>query len=242
MNRRNIAELTPIPRDDISMYNFINETPGWFAIIYAKYHPWEAYLLCAHNCLNPLAMIKAYLKPEKLNQDARDFRADLNSVDFPRKNSYRHAYWMATMTRALKPEFANDLGSMHEGRHRDLTIEGPFDHVTDRINNTVGIKLAQQNPTGDIPKMIEEAWNLHRLAVVRNVRVENGIQTADVQWQQPLEYLSTTFHVIPTFSDREKETLKKMRVTMPDERTINDELPKMAKTYAELDDDSLLIF
>ncbi|KPM37678.1 hypothetical protein AK830_g8890 [Neonectria ditissima] len=118
-----------------------------------------------------------------LIQDARNFRADLISVDFPRKNSYRHAYWMAITTRAFTPELANDVGNMHEDCHRDLTIEGPFDHVTDRINNTIGIKLAQQNPTGDIPQMIEEAWNLRRLAVVRNFRVENGIQTADVHWQ-----------------------------------------------------------
>lgn len=39
MNHRSIAELTPIPRDDITMYNFIKEAPGWFTIMYAEYHP-----------------------------------------------------------------------------------------------------------------------------------------------------------------------------------------------------------
>ena len=244
MSRKNIEELTPIPRDDMSMYQFLKEAPGWFTIVYIGVHPWEIYLVYAHNRHNLVAMVTALLCVKELNAEARKFRADLIKTenDYPRKNAYRHSYWMATTTRALGASFANDLGNMHEDCHRDLTIEGPFDHVTDRINNTVGIKLAQQNPTRDIEAMIDEAWKLLHLAVARNFRTENGIQTADVQWQEPLNYLSNTFHVIPAFSDREKATLKKMNINVPNEQTINDELPKIAETYDELDDDTLAVW
>ena len=88
--------------------------------------------------------------------------------------------------------------------------------------------------------MIEEAWSQRRLALARNLRVflPNGLQTADVRWQSPLDYLAKTFGVIPAFSELEKATLKRLGVAVANDRVIIDEFPNIAKSYSEKWDDS----
>ena len=174
-----------------------------------------------------------------VNDEARAFRRDVLTVDHARKNAYRHAYWMARVTRELGAAFAKDLGNMHENCHVDLPIESPSDHVTDRINNAVGIKLAQKVSVWDVEQMIEEAWSQHHLALARNFRVflVDGLQTADVRWQSPLVYLAKTFGVVPACSELEKATLKRLGVTVANDRVIGDEFPNIAKSHWEKWDD-----
>jgi hypothetical protein len=119
------------------------------------------------------------------------------------------------LTREYNIKFADALSNSHENDHIDLTIEGPFDHVTDRINNAIGIELARSHPNTPCEDLIETAWNNGYLATVKNFRVEDQSPVADVYWQEPLYYLPNTYSVIPDFTQRQTNTVIKMGIIIP---------------------------
>lgn len=219
--RSNIAELNPVPRDDMGMWQFIQNAPSWFYLPFLKVSPTEISVVLRHF---PTNAYNVGMDNKVIAQQARDFHLELLSTDLPRKNALRHAYWMALVTRKYSALFADELGNAHEYAHVDLTIEGPFDHVTDKINNAVGIELAKADSSTDCAVLVDGAWSAGRLAWAKNFREENGGQTADVYWQQPLNYLAQTYSVIPDFSDSERQTLQRMSVTIPNLHPIHDEL------------------
>ena len=148
----------------------------------------------------------------------------LTHEGFPRENAMRHAYWTALMTRKYDGKFADDLSHAHEDGHVDLSIEGPFDHVTDRINNAIGIELALNYPTTWSESLVEDAWNNGYLATAKKFRVVGQSQTADVYWQAPIYYLANTYGVIPDFTDSEINSLQNMGIGVPDLPPIREEL------------------
>ena len=113
--------------------------------------------------------------------------------------------------------FALDLSTAHEEAHVDLTIEGPFDHVTDKINNAAGSLLGSRTPRSkDLQDVIDAAWATGELAYAKDFRETAAGQTAQVSWQTPLDEMAKKYNVKPRFSQSEKETLKRMKVTEPD--------------------------
>lgn len=221
-NRKNFDELIAIPRDDLSLWEFIKNAPSWFYLPFLPVSLTELLVLISHF---PSNFDSVGFRVQKLNQEARDFHMELLSTALHKKNAFRHAYWMALLTREFGAEFANALGNAHEYAHVDLTIEGPFDHVTDKINNAVGVELALNNPRADLAALVEGAWQSQELAWAKNFRVdETGHQTADVFWQMPLNTLARKYGVIPDFSATELNTLRRYYVTVPSTPAIHDEL------------------
>ena len=99
----------------------------------------------------------------------------------------------------------------------DLTIEGPFDHVTDKINNAVGSLLGSRTPRAkDLRDVIDAAWAEGELAYAKDFRETAAGQTGLVSWQKALDRMAKKYSLKPNFSPSEKDTLKKMRVTEPD--------------------------
>lgn len=219
--RRNIQELDQVPRDDLSAWQFIQDAPSWFYLPWLPLSPTELGVLIRNF---PTSFITVGFGVRELNAQARAFHEELIQSDLPRKNALRHAYWTALMTRQYGAKFAVELSDAHEYAHVDLTIEGPFDHVTDKINNAVGIELARNNPSVDCGQLIDQAWKDGKLAWVKNVRQEGAVQTADVGWQAPLDALARDFDVIPDFSSSELATLQRMGITVPSKQPIHDEL------------------
>lgn len=92
--------------------------------------------------------------------------------------------------------FTLDLSTAHEEAHVDLATEGPFDHVTDKINNAVGSLLGSRTPRSkDLQDVIDASWANGELA---------------------LDGMAKKYKVKPRFSRSEKDTLKKMGATEPD--------------------------
>ncbi|MGF6562411.1 DUF6973 domain-containing protein [Erwinia aphidicola] len=213
-NRKNIAELSQIPRDDLSAMEFLIHAPAWFYLPYLPISPTELAVLIKHF---PLNFYFIAMEVKEINGIARRFHTELISTDLPRKNALRHSLWMALLTREYDDEFALDLGNAHEEAHIDLTIEGPFDHVTDKINNMVGIQLSKSDPDqkSTCEELVEGAWNNNQLAWVRNFREEDGEQIADIFWQEPLNSMAKKFKVLPIFNDLELATLNKFNITLP---------------------------
>ena len=151
-----------------------------------------------------------------LKNKARDFHRVFTSTDIPRKNTLRHAYWTATLSRRSSLFFALDLSTAHEEAHVDLKFEGPFDHVTDKINNAVGSLLGSRTPRSeDLQDVIDAAWGSGELAYAKDFRETAAGQTALVSWQKPLDRMAEKYNVKSRFSQSEKDTLKKMGVTEP---------------------------
>lgn len=221
MQRANIQELSPIPRDDLSAWQFIQNAPSWFYLPFLPISPTELKVLISQF---PTSFLSVGWGVKALNDQARNFHAELLTTDLPRKNALRHAYWMALITRSYGAEFADALGNAHEYAHVDLTIEGPFDHVTDKINNAVGIELARNNPTADLATLVDNAWANQQLAWARDFQNEPSGQTATVSWQTPLDKLAQTYGVIPDFTSTEVATLSRMGVRVPNKPPIHDEL------------------
>jgi hypothetical protein len=219
--RSNIAELSRIPRDDLSAWEFIKNAPAWFYLPFLPAAPSEISVLLLNF---PIDFLAVALQMVEINRMARAFHSELLATDLPRKNALRHAYWMALTARAYGVKFADELSNAHEYAHVDLTIEGPFDHVTDKINNAWGIELAKTNPNADCATLVDKAWDDKNLAWAKNFRVENGVQTADIYWSDPLQRLASTYNVIPDFNDWERATLARHNVPIPDKRPIHDEL------------------
>jgi len=221
LNRKNIVELNQIPRDDLSTWEFIKNAPSWFYLPFLPISPTELAVLISHF---PSTFLKVGWGVKAINQQARDFHSELLVTDIPRKNALRHAYWMALVTREYGDQFADALGNAHEYAHVDLTIEGPYDHVTDKINNAVGIELAKKDKTTDCAILVDNAWRNNELAWAKNFRIEGESQTADIFWQEPLNKLAKNYNVIPDFNVWELSTLKKHNITIPSKPPIHDEL------------------
>lgn len=121
------------------------------------------------------------------------------------------------LSRRFSLSFALDLSTAHEEAHVDLTIEGPYDHVTDKINNAVGSLLGSRTPRSkNLQDVIDAAWANGELAYAKDFRETAAGQTAQVVWQKALDGMAKKYNVKPRFSQSEKDTLKKMGVTEPD--------------------------
>ncbi|KAI1463618.1 uncharacterized protein F4812DRAFT_468514 [Daldinia caldariorum] len=200
--RRNIGELSKIPRGDLSAWKFVKEAPYWFFIPFLPVSPEEISVLFDYY---NMMFVSVAFEIRNLNNKARDFHKELISTDLPRKNALRHAYWTAMLSRRFGLFFALELSTAHEEAHVDLTIEGPFDHVTDKINNAVGSLLGSRTPRSkNLQDVIDAAWANGELAYAKDFRETSGGQTAK------------KYNVKPRFSPSEKDTLKMMRVTEPD--------------------------
>jgi urease subunit beta len=211
--RSNIAELSQIPRDDLSAWQFIQNAPAWFYLPFLPLAPTELSVLI-RNFPTSFITIGLQIRSD-FNQRARDFHSELLASDVPRKNALRHAYWMALLTRAYGAMFADELGNAHEYAHVDLTVEGPYDHVTDKINNTVGIALARVDTSTSCDTLVDGAWSRSELAWAKNFRVENGRQTADIYWQRPLDLLADKYNAVPNFNSWELVTLARHNILIP---------------------------
>ena len=212
--RKNIGELNKIPREDLSAWKFVKEAPYWFFIPFLPVSPEEISVLFDYY---NMMFVSVAFEIRDLNNKARDFHRELISTDIPRKNALRHAYWTAMLSRRFGLFFALDLSTAHEEAHVDLTIEGPFDHVTDKINNAVGSLLGSRTPRSkDLQDVIDAAWANGELAYAKDFRETAAGQTALVSWQKALDGMAKKYNVKPRFSQSEKDTLKKMGVTEPD--------------------------
>lgn len=221
--RTNIAELNAIPRDDLDAWEFIKNSPGWFFLPFLPCALSELQVVFRHFSVTEFVSVVQRIR--LINQRARNFRRDLLAQGrIHRKNAMRHAFWAARLTRKLGPSFALDLTDAHEYAHVDLTIEGPFDEVTDRINNAVGIELAKNDTQTYITDLIEHAWAERRLAWSKDYRVENGVQMADLHWQFPLDELARLYNVVPDFTDSERRLLARHNIAVPNKPPIHDEL------------------
>ena len=222
-HRKNIVELKQIPRDDLSAWEFIKNAPSWFYLPFVPASPTEFWTILKHFPFPfPFKFILVCWQMKEINKKASDFHKELLRTDIPKKNSFRHAYWMALTTRKFGAEFAIDLGDAQEFAHLDLTIEGPFDRVTDKINNMVGVEIGRRKNEKDtnFEILVENAWNNNELAWAKNFREENKKQTADVFWDLPLKNLTKNFKAIPYFTELEKSTLAKYGVK-PDFKPVN---------------------
>jgi len=212
-HRRNIGELNKIPREDFSAWKFVEEAPYWFFIPFLPCSPEEISVLFDYY---PMTFLSVALEVKGININARDFHKELSSTDLPRKNALRHAYWTAMLCRRFAIFFALDLSTAHEMDHVDLTIEGPFDHVTDKINNAVGSLLGSRTSRSkNLQDVIDAAWDNGELAYAKDFREAAGGQTAQVFWKKPLDMMAKKYNMVPRFSQTEKDTLKKMGVNVP---------------------------
>lgn len=211
--RKNIRELNKIPRGDLSAWEFVQEAPYWFFLPFLPVSPEEISVLFDHY---NMMFVSVAFEIRDLNNKARDFHKELVSTDIPRKNALRHAYWTAMLSRRFGLYFALDLSTAHEDAHIDLTIEGPFDHATDKINNAVGSLLGSRTPRSvDLRDVIDAAWANGELAYAKDFRETAAGQTAQVFWQTALDRMAKKYNVKPRFSQSEKGTLAEMGVTEP---------------------------
>lgn len=212
--RKNIGELNKIPRDDLPAWKFVKEAPYWFFIPFLPVSPEEISVLFDYD---NMLFVSVAFEIRCFNNQARDFHRELISTDIPRKNALRHAYWTAMLSRRFGLFFALDLSTAHEEAHVDLTIEGPFDHVTDKINNAVGSLLGSRTSRSkNLQGVIDAAWANGELAYAKGFRETSAGQAAQVFWQKALDRMAVKYNVKPRFSQPEKDTLRKMGVTKPD--------------------------
>ncbi|WP_233981136.1 RHS repeat domain-containing protein [Pectobacterium versatile] len=155
-----------------------------------------------------------YNQIQRLNQDARDFRRDLASQVWI-KNSYRHSYWMCTFTQELGASFSSAVGYAHEYSHIDLTIEGPYDSIVDKINNLVGIKLGLING-GNCSALVEQAWKDGALAWAWNYAEVDGIyRPVNSNLQKPLDLLYQRYGELPSFNSYDLNILRLENINLP---------------------------
>ncbi len=267
-SRRNFGELPQIPRDDMSLGEWLINGPSWLYLPYTKFSPTEIWTVMKHFGLSPALeqlslptlvktakstmygrvydpmprvdvpsnLVKSFGKKlilrtgynslkayynlykdfQRVNQEARDFRSDL-APDPWIKNSYRHAYWMCRYAREWGPEFALDLGYAHEHAHLDLTIEGPFDSVIDKINNLRGARLAGSSDES-CELLVNSAGGSGQLAWAksyaedpesgRHLPTEHNLQT-------PLVRLWEDYEELPELTWHDLEALQALGVTLP---------------------------
>ncbi len=288
--RRNFGELTQIPRQDMSLAEWLYNAPAWIYLPYTKVSPTELAATGYHLVLLPglsfvsqglqdaytfatspltifktiksvmyatvynpmpngqlhlLSMFakkmilrtgfytaKAYISPvldwlkglpklpgelSNTNQEARDFRSDLKSDPWI-KNSYRHGYWMCRYTQKWGENFALAIGYAHEYAHLDLTIEGPYDSVIDKINNLRGAKLGL-TPGGDCGVLVNSTGSNAALAWAKNY-VQHPItgfhQPTLFNLQRPLDMLWQDYKQLPEFNSYDLGALARLNITLPD--------------------------
>lgn len=70
-------------------------------------------------------------------------------------DAFRHAFWMAIITKAFSSKIANNLGVTHEKANRIMYLRGKLEDgaLADRMacemdlkNNEIGIRIASKNP------------------------------------------------------------------------------------------------
>ncbi|WP_266168318.1 hypothetical protein [Dyella subtropica] len=85
--------------------------------------------------------------------------------------------------------------------------------MTDKINNLIGIHLGQFL-TEECGPWVERLWQNGTLAYATSFRVDTrtGRQTADVNYQQPIDYLLTIVGRVPQFDELEQGTLDRSGV------------------------------
>jgi len=150
------------------------------------------------------------------NTQARNFRTDLSSDPWI-KNSYRHAYWMCIYARKWSSEFAADLGYAHEYAHLDLTIEGPFDSLIDKINNFQGVKLAHQIES-ECDLLVNKLGDSGYLAWAKEYKKneDNGIYLPTLyNIKAPLDNLWLEFQALPEFNEYDLKALRLLRIELP---------------------------
>ncbi|RSL84449.1 hypothetical protein CEP52_016437 [Fusarium oligoseptatum] len=219
LQRRNIGQLTKIPQEDPAAWKFVSEAPYWFFLPFLPVSPREVSVLFNHYNME---FVSVAFEIRDLNDHARDFHQELVSTDLPRKNALRHAYWTALLSRRFGLPFALDLSAAHDEAHVDLAIEGPFDHVTDKINNSLGALLGSRTPRAkDLQGVVDAAWENGELGFAKDFREMDSEQTASVFWQQPLDMMAKKYQVKPRFSQSESDMLKRMGVKEPDVAVIH---------------------
>lgn len=140
-HRSNIGELNKIPREEFSAWKFVQAAPYWFFNPFLPCSPEEIGVL--FDYYYDMMFVSIAFEIRGINNYARDFHRELISTNLPGKNALRHVHWTAMLCRRFGLYFTLDLS----------TIEGPFDHVADKINNAVGSLLDRELPGPRISKM-----------------------------------------------------------------------------------------
>jgi Domain of unknown function (DUF4157) len=266
-SRRNFGELPKVPRQDMTLADWLVNGPSWLYLPYTKFSPTELAVFVKHFHIKPaLAQIpktlmksttgtmhavvnrvgpepsnlawtffkkavlrggyetlnayyRLFIKMQDLNAQARSFRSDL-SADPWIKNSYRHAYWMCQFARNFGAAFASDLGYAHEYAHLDLTIEGPFDSVLDKINNLWGIKLAEKmDQTCD--ELVNDVGERGYLAWAKQYEKsqESGIYLPTLHnVQGPLDELWERYQELPKFNEYDLNVMSLLKMQLPGQK------------------------
>lgn len=264
--RQNIHELNPIPRQDMSLGDWLLNAPAWIYLPYLPFSPTELWTVGIHFGLSPLytlsplnifyksmtstmaargymyappaymnlpvtflkklvlrtgyrslmAYYNLFKKFKQVNQEARDFRRDLASDPWV-KNSYRHAYWICRYTQEWGADFALALGYAHEYAHLDLTIEGPFDSVVDKINNLAGAKLGLISG-GDCGILVNQTGNAQALGWAKSYQQDPITQLhlpTEFNIQKPLDMLWRNYAELPHFDSYDLGALRLLNTTLP---------------------------
>jgi hypothetical protein len=261
--RRNFGELPKVPRQDMTLMDWLINGPSWLYLPYTHYSPTEVAVFIKHfhikpalsavprtfakswtstmhatvNRLGPethLLMnfikkvilrggyysVRAYIdlfnEMKATNQEARAFRSDLSSDPWI-KNSYRHAFWMCAYARKWSAAFASDLGYAHEYAHLDMTIEGPYDSLIDKINNFWGIKLADRIEQ-DCGTLVNQLGDQGYLAWAKDYKQseESGRHLPTLHTiQGPLDALWRLYNELPAFNEHDLGALRALRLQLP---------------------------
>ncbi|HZO75986.1 MAG TPA: RHS repeat-associated core domain-containing protein [Ktedonobacteraceae bacterium] len=263
--RSNFHELNPIPRQDLSLWEWLYHAPSWIYLPYIKISPTEAWTVAIHFGLSPIfslnplfllskstissmyatvyrylptpihlpwlffkkvvlrfgyTSVKAYYalfqKFLRLNQEARDFRKDLSS-DVWVKNAYRHAYWICRYTQEWGADFALATGYAHEYAHIDLSIEGPYDSLADKINNLIGAKLGLI-AGGNCGALVNQTGNAQALAWAKSYAKDPLTQLhkpTEFNIQKPLDFLWRNYAELPRFDASDLNALRLLNITLP---------------------------
>jgi hypothetical protein len=276
-SRRNFGELPKVPRQDMSLGDWLVNGPSWLYLPYTKFSPTELAVFIKHFHIKPAleqipktlmksttgtmhavarrlgpesnhlawtffkkavlrggyetlrAYYKLFTQMTDVNAQARSFRSDL-SADPWIKNSYRHAYWMCQYARQFGAAFASDLGYAHEYAHLDLTIEGPFDSVLDKINNLWGIKLAEKMEQ-TCEALINDVGEKGYLAWAKEYEKseDSGVYLPRLHnIQGPLDELWERYQALPEFNEYDFHALSLLKVQLPGQK-------KSSVTIEEID-------
>jgi hypothetical protein len=262
-SRRNFGELPKVPRQDMTLMDWLVNGPSWLYLPYTKYSPTEVAVFVKNFHIKPaLSMIpvtlaeawtstmkgtanrlgaesnllltftkeailrggyyslKAYIdlfnEMTATNQEARSFRSDL-SADPWIKNSYRHAFWMCSYARKWTSAFASDLGYAHEYAHLDMTIEGPYDSLIDKINNFWGVRLADHIDQ-DCGVLVNHLGDQGYLAWAKDYKLSeaSGLHLPTLHnIQGPLDALWLRYNELPAFNEYDLNALRSLRVQLP---------------------------
>jgi len=127
---------------------------------------------------------------------------------------------MCQFARNFGAAFASDLGYAHEYAHLDLTIEGPFDSVLDKINNLWGIKLAEKmDQTCD--ELVNDVGERGYLAWAKQYEKsqESGIYLPTLHnVQGPLGELWERYQELPKFNEYDLNVMSLLKMQLPGQK------------------------